>query len=117
MLGALKRQRLLVAIVTNGLPDLQRRKLQLLGLGDLVDAVVISGDRGLGKPHPGPFEAALSRLGIPASRALMVGDSFENDVLGAEAAGLRAVWLTAAPGKASRGRASINTLTELPALL
>ena len=57
VLSTLRQRGLRTAIVTNGLPDLQRRKLALTGLGDLVDAVVISGDRGLGKPQAAGLEA------------------------------------------------------------
>lgn len=41
-----------------------------------------------GKPAAPCFEAALDGIGVPASRAVMVGDDVVNDVLGAQAAGL-----------------------------
>ncbi|HEX6131240.1 MAG TPA: TIGR01458 family HAD-type hydrolase [Actinomycetota bacterium] len=44
-----------------------------------------------GKPSAAYFEAALADLGVPASRAAMVGDDLVNDVLGAQAAGCRGV--------------------------
>lgn len=114
VLNTLRERGLRTAIVTNGLPDLQRRKLTLTGLGDLVDAVVISGDSGLGKPHPAPFNAALSRLGVPASNAIMVGDSLANDIRGAKAAGLEAIWLST---DADRESDEHTTITALPDLL
>jgi HAD superfamily hydrolase (TIGR01458 family) len=42
-----------------------------------------------GKPAPAYFESALVDLGVGAERALMVGDDIENDVRGAQAAGIR----------------------------
>lgn len=44
-----------------------------------------------GKPSPAFFEAALTRLGMGAGQALMVGDDIESDVLAAQRAGLTGV--------------------------
>ncbi|MFJ8357578.1 HAD-IIA family hydrolase [Streptomyces sp. NPDC093984] len=44
-----------------------------------------------GKPSPAFFEAALTRLGVDAGQALMVGDDIESDVLAAQRAGLTGV--------------------------
>ncbi len=44
-----------------------------------------------GKPSAAYFEQALAMLGVPADRAVMVGDDVVNDVLGARAAGLAGV--------------------------
>ena len=43
----------------------------------------------IGKPGPAIFEAAIERLGVPASRCLMVGDSVAHDGVGATASGMR----------------------------
>jgi ribonucleotide monophosphatase NagD (HAD superfamily) len=45
----------------------------------------------VGKPSRIFYEAALADLGVPASRALMVGDNLEADINDAPAAGIRAV--------------------------
>jgi len=45
----------------------------------------------LGKPAPGSFRAGLDALGLPAERVAMVGDDVENDVLAAQAVGVRGV--------------------------
>jgi HAD superfamily hydrolase (TIGR01549 family) len=58
-----------------------------------VDAVVSSGRHGKTKPHPTIFLAALERLGVAPEEAVMVGDSVEDDVEGAKAAGMRGVLL------------------------
>jgi putative hydrolase of the HAD superfamily len=44
------------------------------------------------KPDPRIFEIALARAGVGPAEAVMVGDSWENDIQGARAAGVRAVW-------------------------
>jgi putative hydrolase of the HAD superfamily len=82
-----------VAVVTNGMSDLQWLKLERAGLAGYADAFVASSAAGIGKPDPRIFELALERIGCPAGQALMVGDSLERDIAGAQAAGLRAVWV------------------------
>jgi putative hydrolase of the HAD superfamily len=91
-LDALRRDYAL-ALVTNGASCLQREKLAASGLADRFDAVVVSGDLGVGKPHAAIFAHALRALGVEATDAVMVGDSLPKDVDGAIAAGLRAVWV------------------------
>lgn len=93
MLSSLAGRRRL-GIVTNGPADLQRQKVERLGLGAWIpaDRVIISGEFGIAKPRREIFEAALRAVGCEADRAVFVGDSWRRDVCGALAAGLRAVW-------------------------
>ena len=79
--------------------------LSRVGLDGLVDGVVSSRDVGARKPDALFYRAALLRAGraglpLAPARAVMVGDSWPNDVAGAQAAGLRAVWFN--PSKARR---------------
>ncbi len=56
----------------------------------------------VGKPMPHIFRVALSRLGVPPGEAAMIGDSLTSDVGGAQAVGLRTIWLAPSgvePGK------------------
>ena len=82
-----------LAVVTNGPSDLQRDKLNVLGVGKLVKAVVISGEHGVAKPDPAIFQLALDGLGVDPKDAWCVGDSLATDVAGAHGAGITAVWL------------------------
>jgi HAD superfamily hydrolase (TIGR01549 family) len=84
------------------------------GLGELVDAVVTSAVVGAAKPDPRIFEAALEVAGCRPGQALHVGDSPENDLMGAVGAGLRGLLLDRS-GK--HGTAAVASLSELPALL
>jgi putative hydrolase of the HAD superfamily len=45
------------------------------------------------KPDPAIFRHALERIGATAREAVMIGDSWTNDVVGASAVGIRAIWL------------------------
>lgn len=81
-----------VVIVSNNLLEEQQEKLRHCGLDRYVDVLVVSGEVGVSKPHPRIFEVALERAGVAAGEAVMVGDSWANDVEGARAVGIRAVW-------------------------
>jgi putative hydrolase of the HAD superfamily len=82
-----------LALITNGLADLQREKLAACGLDGAFDVVVVSADVGAGKPDGAVFRRALERLRVRPADALMVGDSWERDIVGARAAGMRAILL------------------------
>lgn len=89
------RSMLPVACITDGDPHIQRAKLRALGLADSFDAVVFSDELGRGyrKPHPAPFERALRLLGVDAAATVHVGDRCRQDVEGAAAVGMRAIWV------------------------
>ena len=83
-----------IGVVTNGPSARQRGKLERFDIrpGDL-DIVAISEEVGAAKPAPAIFRHALGGLGVAPERVTMVGDSWENDVLGALGSGMAAVWL------------------------
>jgi putative hydrolase of the HAD superfamily len=112
LLSAL-RGRYRLGLVTNGASDFQRTKLEFAGVADVFDAVVVSSDLGVGKPDPAVFLAALDALGVRPSEAVMIGNDRARDVGGAEAAGLRALWIQ--HGAPVDG--AISHLRALPALL
>ena len=87
------RRRYRLALITNGPPCLQREKLRASGLERFFEAVVISGELGIGKPDSRIFLHALGRMGLSPQEAVMVGNSLVRDVLGAKRAGLWAVWI------------------------
>lgn len=86
------------------------------GLLGHVDAVVTSAEVGAAKPDRAIFERALDVARAEPGEAVHVGDSLENDVAGARAAGIRPV-LVARDGAAPGGVEAIRSLAELPALL
>jgi len=87
-----------LGLVTNGPADVQRPKVELLGIAPLVDFVLVSGEFGAWKPDPAIFAEALRLGGAAAPEAIFVGDSAEHDIAGAQAAGIRAVWINR-PGR------------------
>jgi putative hydrolase of the HAD superfamily len=88
VLDDLRAHRLRLGLVSNGIRDLhefvRHHRLD-------VDAIVDSRTHGYVKPHPTIFEAALGRVGVAAEDAVMVGDSLEEDVGGAQALGMRGI--------------------------
>ena len=87
------RQRLRIAVVTNNTVAEQEEKLATFGFAPHVDALVTSEAVGAAKPDPRIFRAALDRVCCEAHEVVMVGDAWHADVLGANAVGIRAVWL------------------------
>ena len=63
------------------------------GLAGRFQFVVLAQDHGIEKPDPRIFAVALAQAGCAPSQLLHVGDSLENDVRGAQRAGVTAVWL------------------------
>ncbi len=84
--------RAVIGIVTNNQVAEQYEKLAYLGIRDSIDFLVVSEGVGVAKPEPRIFEIALERAGAAPKEAVMLGDSWVSDVLGARAAGVRAVW-------------------------
>ncbi|MGH3870287.1 MAG: HAD family hydrolase [Pseudonocardiaceae bacterium] len=119
-LKALRALGLRLAAITNAAGDYQRAKLGMLGLGTTFDAVLISGELGVAKPHRAIFRRACCALGVLPAQAVHVGDRLDTDAEGARDAGLHGVWLDRSGcGVLPRttGISVIARLAELPALV
>ena len=79
-----------LGIVSDGDPQIQRSKLDALGLSDAFDVIVWSDEHGREhrKPHPLPFALAVELLGVEAGDVVYIGDRPDKDVVGAAAAGM-----------------------------
>lgn len=73
--------------------------LRTLGVAELFDAVLLSIELGVRKPHPGIYRAALDRLGIEPAAALFVGDSYAADYDGPRQLGIRTLLID--PGRSA----------------
>lgn len=104
-----------LGVITNGNADVHR-----LGLADYFQFALCAEELGVGKPDPHPFQTALQRAGVKAAQAVHIGDHPSDDIAGARAAGMRAIWFNP-QGKAWEGDglpdAQISSLAELPTLL
>ncbi len=120
VIAELRSRGIRVALITNGPSELQRGKLRDTGIGDVFDAVVVSGEHSVSKPDGEIFARALAELGVDAAEALHVGDNPLADVAGAKDAGLTAVWIRRGEDESSdpgRADAVIGDLRELLPLL
>lgn len=67
--------------------------LQDFGLGGLFSSIVESAVVGVRKPDPTIFQMGVDRLGLTASQVLVVGDSFDKDIVPATKLGCQSIWL------------------------
>lgn len=104
-----------LGVITNGNADVRR-----LGLADYFHFAFSAEQLGIGKPDPLPFRKALQQAGVEAHQAVHIGDHPGDDIAGALAVGMRAIWFNP-QGKAWDGaqpaQAEIRNLAELPQLL
>jgi YjjG family noncanonical pyrimidine nucleotidase len=85
--------RVRLALVTNGLGEVQRARVERLGIGRYFDAIVISAEVGASKPNTAIFDFAFRELNCPPREsAVMVGDSLSSDILGGVNYGIATCW-------------------------
>ncbi|WP_330474089.1 HAD family hydrolase [Terrabacter sp. C0L_2] len=106
-----------VALLTNSAQAPTEVKLEALDLAGRFDVVVTTDTLGFGKPDPRVYLEACRLVGVEPGRVVCIGDNLEWDVLGAEAVGLRAVWLDREGRGTSEPVASVRALDELTAVL
>lgn len=81
-----------MAIITNGFREVQADKLLQSGLEKYFDKVFISEEVGAQKPHRKIFEHAVKSMNAPKRKSLMIGDSWEADIVGAMHFGMDQVY-------------------------
>ncbi|GAF13253.1 2-haloalkanoic acid dehalogenase [Bacillus sp. JCM 19045] len=89
---SLKEKSLKLAIISNGITEFQHRVIKALKVDGYFDEILISEEEGMKKPNKKIFLRAAERLGVKSEECLFVGDHPDNDVRGAEAAGMTGVW-------------------------
>jgi len=85
-------EKYLLHIITNGFEEVQHLKLKNSGISPFFKTVTTSEEVGLKKPNPVIFEKALEKAVTVPKVSLMVGDTFEADILGAEAVGMETLF-------------------------
>lgn len=87
------------------------------GLAGRFAWVVFSSDHGVAKPGRRLYEIAARQAGVDPGRIAMIGDSLANDVVGAQQAGWRGIWLNRTGGTSPSGirpDAVVTGLDEVP---
>jgi putative hydrolase of the HAD superfamily len=80
-----------LGLITSGQPLVQERKLELLGIRPLFAAVILSSTLPENKPGRMPFARLLEAVGVPAARAVYVGDNPLFDFRGANEVGMHTI--------------------------
>ena len=112
-----------LGVVSNGSDDANARRLLEKGhLNPFFELVLTSAAFGRRKPDPSIFHAALTRFGVRPQQAVMVGDNYDADIVGAQGIGMQSIWITrrvppAPVAPAIQPGATVGTLTEIPALI
>jgi HAD superfamily hydrolase (TIGR01549 family) len=113
LLAEVQRRGARIVAVTNNLVAEQEDKLRHVGMRHHFDELVISEAAGVSKPDPAIFEIALRAVGARPHQAIMLGDSWTNDVVGAVASGIAAAWLDRAGRGAPDASVDVLVLTSL----
>jgi putative hydrolase of the HAD superfamily len=117
-LQRLRREGWHLAVLTNGLPSVQKGKVAALHLERMVDHVIYAEDVVAGgKPSAASFRAALAKLRVTPQQCVCVGDDPVCDIAGARAVGIRTIRL-ARPGVVPPAEAEadlvIGSLRDVP---
>lgn len=103
-----------LAMITNGIAEVQKGRLSRAGIARFFEAVIISEEVGFSKPSVEIFEYAMKAMDIQdKSAALMVGDSLTSDMAGAIAFGMDSCWLNL---KNKQRPESVNPTYEIGSL-
>lgn len=105
-------------IITNGFSFVQDVKLQKSNLDKYFVTITNSEAAGHKKPHENIFNHALTIANASKNESIMIGDSYEADVLGAQNFGIKAVYFNPKAEMISQNQIiQIQSLTQLKNLL
>lgn len=109
-----------LALVTNGLKEVQRPRLEAGKLTDYFEAVIVSDEIGYAKPHAPFFDYTFAQIGQPAKdQVMIIGDNINADIKGGLDYGIHACWFNPEAEElpaAIRPTYEIRRLDELVAL-
>lgn len=118
VLEQFRKEKYKMHIITNGFPEVQYIKLTNSGIADFFDEVLCSEDVGSTKPHPAIFKEALRRTHCQSQHAIMIGDDFKVDIVGALNAGWTAIHFDPERKFKKEGNVPrIRDLSELPEVI
>ncbi|WP_294071881.1 YjjG family noncanonical pyrimidine nucleotidase [Proteiniphilum sp. UBA1028] len=83
-------------ILSNGFREVQYKKIENSGLKPYFDKIILSEDAGINKPHPDMFTYALKNTNSRRSQTVMIGDSWDADMVGAYQSRIAQIWFNPA---------------------
>ncbi|MBT3587410.1 MAG: noncanonical pyrimidine nucleotidase, YjjG family [Flavobacteriaceae bacterium] len=104
-------------IITNGFEEVQYKKLKNSGIIHYFSTITTSEEVGLKKPNPIVFIKALEKASTNPNDSVMIGDSFEADILGAKNIGMETIFFNYRNEKIPNGYKLINALSEIKSYL
>jgi putative hydrolase of the HAD superfamily len=116
LLEALK-SRFRLHIITNGFDKVQQFKIENSGIKSFFEFVFTAEKVGFKKPHPEIFIQSLKTVNTTAEASIMIGDSFEADILGALNQGMQAIHFNSHNEEVHAKCPIVYSLAELKALL
>jgi len=116
-LTALKEDNFELHIITNGFKEVQFIKLEKSKLAPFFATVTSSEEVGVKKPNPLVFNTALSKAGASAKLSIMIGDTFDADILGAEGVGMDTIFFNYRKEIPKNGYKVVDYLLEIKDLL
>ena len=79
-------------ILSNGFREVQFKKIENSGLRPYFDKIILSEDAGINKPHADIFTYALKNTNSRRDQTLMIGDSWDADIVGARNSRIDQLW-------------------------
>lgn len=106
-------------ILSNGFREVQFRKLSNSGLASYFIRMVLSEDANIQKPHKKIFDFALVNTNSRRNETLMIGDSWDADIIGAHNAKIDQLWLNPEelPAKGFTPTFTVRSLLEIKEIL
>jgi len=102
-------------ILSNGFREIQSLKMHNSGLAPYFERILLSEDVSIQKPHKEIFDYALKNTNSRRAESLMIGDSWEADMVGAQNARIDQLWYNP-HNKAAKGRPPTFTVCSLTAI-
>jgi len=106
-------------ILSNGFREVQYKKIENSGLKPYFDKIILSDDAGINKPHIDFFNYALEKTNATRSETIMIGDSWDADILGAYNSNIHQLWFNPEELKPSgfEPTYSVKSLWEIKGIL
>ncbi len=106
-------------ILSNGFREVQYKKIENSGLKPYFDKIILSDEIGVNKPHTEFFMHALNKTKANRSHTLMIGDSWDADIVGAYNSNIHQLWLNPEEHRPTifTPTYSVKTLSEIKDIL
>lgn len=117
MLEELKRNNIVLGMITNGYGQFQMDNIKALGIEDYFETIVVSEWEGLKKPDIQIFKRALTKLNVGSNQSVFVGDHPANDVKASINAGMKSIWKKDVQWDKVDADFIVDDLAEIPIII